>query len=117
MYVTRETEPWPLKIKNETKLKLAFQQAVSPSLSATVFWTADIVQEENGQSSSDYKIRELKPDETVDYTWDYPAATNKRIKLLYEGEALPALIDMMAIGVPPPIKVNVSRSLLLAIQY
>lgn len=29
LYISRETEPWPLKIRNETKLKLAFQQAVS----------------------------------------------------------------------------------------
>lgn len=27
-YISRETEPWPLKIRNETNLKLTYQQTV-----------------------------------------------------------------------------------------
>lgn len=29
VYISRETEPWPLKIRNETSLKLGYQQVVS----------------------------------------------------------------------------------------
>ena len=28
-YISRETEPWPLKIRNDTNLKLSYQQVVS----------------------------------------------------------------------------------------
>ena len=53
-------------------------------------------------------LRDINPHSSVDYAWDYPDNRSKRIRLLLEGVPLPQTIDMMAIGVQPPVKVAVS---------
>jgi len=37
LYISRETEPWPLKLRNDTNLKFTFQQAVSVPLDGDLF--------------------------------------------------------------------------------
>lgn len=63
-------------------------------------------EEEPNAQRSDRPIRTLKPHETVDYTWDWPVANKKRIRLVTDEVALPRGIDMMAIGIQPPIKIG-----------
>lgn len=65
-------------------------------------------QADDGGDPSVYKERDLPPGETVDYTWDWPTAKDKRILLAAGDLVLPRPIDIMAIGVQPPIKIPVS---------
>jgi vacuolar protein sorting-associated protein 13A/C len=53
----------------------------------------------------------LPSDTKVDYAWDYPTAENKRIKLMIDGVPLPRTVDMMAIGIQPPMKIPVSLAI------
>ena len=88
LYISRETEPWPLKFENQTGIKITFQQTDG----------------ESGRETS--HVRDIAPHSTVDYAWDYPDARNKRIRLMIDGVPLPKAIDMMAIGIQPPVKVT-----------
>lgn len=97
LYVSRETEPWPLKIRNDTSLDLRFQQ------------TSD-----NGPSEGCIP-RDLPAHASVDYSWDAPAASGKGIQLVLDGVPIPKTIDMMAIGSQPPVKVPVSRWMLVGL--
>jgi vacuolar protein sorting-associated protein 13A/C len=64
-------------------------------------------QDDDG-SKQKHPLRELQPKGEADYAWDYPTAGNKRLQLACDGVPLPRNIDMMAIGIQPPIKVAVS---------
>ncbi|ORX35977.1 putative late endosome to vacuole transport-related protein [Kockovaella imperatae] len=87
LYISRETEPWPLKLKNETNLRFTFQQTDADSAKRST------------------PVRDLEPHGAVDYAWDYPDAPHKRMRLMIEGNPLPKNIDMMAIGIQPPVKI------------
>ncbi|KAL7419546.1 Vacuolar protein sorting-associated protein 13 [Cryptotrichosporon argae] len=89
LFVSRETEPWPLRLRNDTDVPFTFQQT----------------HDDDGTSKEACKARELPPRQTIDYTWDQPTANGKRIRLVADGVPLPSSIDMMAIGVQPPVKV------------
>ncbi|KAL1410608.1 Vacuolar protein sorting-associated protein 13 [Vanrija albida] len=90
IFISRETEPWPIKLRNETNIPFKFKQMQSP---------------EDGGDSQTYVLRDLKPDSEVDYTWDWPVSRNKRLQL-YRGQTLiPRPIDVMAIGVQTPLKI------------
>jgi vacuolar protein sorting-associated protein 13A/C len=52
-------------------------------------------------------VFELPAKTTTDYAWDYPIAENKRIRFMLDGVPLPRPVDMMAIGIQPPMKVPV----------
>lgn len=49
-------------------------------------------------------VRDVPENEAVNYAWDWPTASKKRLRLTVDGVPLPQSIDMMAIGVQPPIK-------------
>ena len=53
-------------------------------------------------------MRDLEAHGKADYAWDYPDAQFKRLRLMIDGVPLPKTIDMMAIGIQPPIKIPVS---------
>jgi hypothetical protein len=67
-----------------------------------------IVQDEDGLKQR-YPVREVGPRCEADYAWDYPTAHSKRIQLSCDGVPMPRNIDIMAIGIQPPMKVSVSR--------
>lgn len=90
LMLSREKDPWPIKLRNDTEIKFTFKQARGP---------------EDGGDPNAFVERELKPHETVEYTWDWPTAQEKRILLSTGGMVLQRPFDIMAIGVQPPIKV------------
>ncbi|EIW72804.1 hypothetical protein TREMEDRAFT_25659 [Tremella mesenterica DSM 1558] len=92
LYVSRETEPWPLKLRNDTNLKFQFRQVSDDT------------------SPRDCPVRDLPPHGNVEYTWDYPTASNKHLQLALDGVPVPGGIDMLAIGVQPPIRVPSRQS-------
>lgn len=108
MYISRETEPWPIKLRNNTNLNFTFQQAVSLSF-FNLFILSDVCLEDDETPKDGCSPRPLSAHITAEYTWDYPTAENKRMLLVMDGVPLPRTIDMMAIGVQPPIKLGVSR--------
>lgn len=64
----------------------------------------------------------LPPRSVQNYAWDWPTAGSKRIRLYVDpgnlstgekGVELPNAIDMMAIGIQPPMKVPVSPAMTL----
>ncbi|WWD17860.1 hypothetical protein CI109_102304 [Kwoniella shandongensis] len=93
IYVSRDTDTWPLKLRNDTGLSLKYQQ------------TDDDV------TSQQRPLRSLPARATEDYAWDWPTADNKRIRLFVDpGQGadpvpLPNTVDMMAIGIQTPMKV------------
>lgn len=93
MIISRETDPYPIKLRNTTSLPFKFKQRYNP---------------DDGGDSKVFVERDLNPGETVDYTWDWPTASEKRIVLSTGNLVLPRPIDIMAIGVQPPIKIPVS---------
>lgn len=93
LYVSRESEPWPLKLQNDTATSFAFQQIGDDSL-----------------SDDQCPRRDLPAHGTIEYTWDYPTAANKRIRLFVDGVALDRPIDMMEIGAQPPAKIVPKRA-------
>lgn len=109
-YISRETEPWPLKIRNATNLKLTYQQVVSSLRSPLVCNSAEYRQDDDGTKQK-HSVYEVGPKGEADYTWDIPTAGNKRLQISCDGVPLPKNIDMMAIGIQPPMKVSVSHHL------
>ena len=107
-YLSRETDPWPIKIRNETNLKLSYQQVVrhpGPRV-------GDIADSQDDDGSKQrYPQRQVESRSEADYAWDYPTAPNRRIQLSVDGVPLPRNIDMMAIGIQPPMKVPASHLL------
>ncbi|OCF42293.1 vacuolar protein sorting-associated protein vps13 [Kwoniella heveanensis CBS 569] len=107
-YISRETDNWPLKVRNETGLNLIFQQV-----------------DEDGTRDA-RPVHKLPAKSTEDYAWDWPTAENKRIRLLVDAGShnelvpLPNTVDMMAIGIQPPMKVprmaNLQRSTAVSID-
>nr|XP_019015055.1 vacuolar protein sorting-associated protein vps13 [Kwoniella pini CBS 10737]OCF53836.1 vacuolar protein sorting-associated protein vps13 [Kwoniella pini CBS 10737] len=108
IYVSRDTDQWPLRLRNDTGISLKFQQV-----------------DEDGTRDK-RPLRFLPAKSEQDYAWDWPTATNKRIRLLVENgpdsDPIPLAntIDMMAIGIQPPMKVprtaNSQRSAALSID-
>ncbi|CAK9783702.1 putative late endosome to vacuole transport-related protein [Cutaneotrichosporon oleaginosum] len=90
LYMQREMDPWPIKLRNDTELPFMFKQAQHP---------------EDNTDASVFVERKLMPHETVDYTWDWPTSREKRLLLATGGIVLPRPIDVMAIGVQPPMKI------------
>jgi hypothetical protein len=66
-------------------------------------------QDDDGSKQTN-KVYTLDAKQSNDYVWDNPTAPNRRIQLSCDGVPFPRNIDMMAIGVQPPLKVSV-RSL------
>ncbi|KAK8865949.1 hypothetical protein IAR55_001098 [Kwoniella newhampshirensis] len=93
IFVSRDTDTWPLRLRNDTGLSLKFQQ------------TDDDV------TSQQRPLRSLPARATEDYAWDWPTAENKRIRLYVdpgqgaEPVPLPNTVDMMAIGIQTPMKI------------
>lgn len=90
LFMQGEKDPWPIRLRNDTDLPFMFKQAQQP---------------EDAADSKVFVERELPPHQAVDYTWDWPTSKEKRILLATEGIVLPRPIDVMAIGVQPPIKI------------
>ncbi|WVR05901.1 hypothetical protein IAU60_002927 [Kwoniella sp. DSM 27419] len=92
-YISRDTDSWPLKVRNETGLSMLFQQT------------------DDDGTNDDRPIRSLAAKSTTDYAWDWPTAPNKRIRLWVDAGPgneplpLPNTVDMMAIGIAHPMKV------------
>ena len=103
-YISRETEPWPLRIRNETELNLKYQQVVSILNCLEVPLLT--IQEGDGAKGR-YKSYDLPAKDHSEYVWDYPTAPNKRIQIICDGVPFPRNIDMMAIGVQPPLRLPV----------
>lgn len=93
LFMQREKDPWPIKLRNDTELPFMFKQAQHP---------------EDHTDASVFVERQLAPHETVEYTWDWPTSREKRLLLATGGIVLPRPIDVMAIGVQPPMKIPVS---------
>ena len=58
--------------------------------------------EESQGIAQDRTLKKIRPHETVDYAWDSPAATGKRLRLVADDQE--RIIDIMEIGVQPPFK-------------
>lgn len=109
IFISRETEPWPIKLRNETNIPFTFKQSASSNpMLQDIYWSDTFQQSvEDGGDAQTYVSRDLKPHTDVDYTWDWPVSRNKRL-LLYRGQTMvPRPIDVMAIGVQPPLKIQV----------
>lgn len=101
LYVSKEKDDaWPLRLRNDTNLSLAFQQ---------IDHDPALTDRERARP-----VHFLPPRSVQNYAWDWPTAGNKRIKLYVDpgntssgekGVELPNAIDMMAIGIQPPMKV------------
>ncbi|KIR74970.1 vacuolar protein sorting-associated protein vps13 [Cryptococcus deuterogattii CA1014] len=101
LYVSKENDDaWPLRLRNETDLSLAFQQ---------IDYDPALTDRERARP-----VHLLPPRSVQNYAWDWPTAGNKRIRLYVDpgnlstgekGVELPNAIDMMAIGIQPPMKV------------
>lgn len=95
IFISREKGPWPLRFQNDTNETLTFQQV-----------------DKDGHSPKDRCAPiMLKPHAEAQYAWDYPTAQNKRIQLSIhregtERQPIGRPIDMMAIGIQPPIKIR-----------
>lgn len=96
LYMQRETDPWPIRLRNDTELPFMFKQAQHP---------------DDNTDASVFVEHKLAPHETVEYTWDWPTSPKKLLLLATGGVVLPSPIDVMAIGVQPPIKIPVSFKL------
>ncbi|KAL0252508.1 hypothetical protein I308_101900 [Cryptococcus tetragattii IND107] len=101
LYVSKENDDaWPLRLRNDTDLSLAFQQ---------MDYDPALTDRERARP-----VHLLPPRSVQNYAWDWPTAGNKRIRLYVDpgnlstgekGVELPNAIDMMAIGIQPPMKV------------
>lgn len=65
--------------------------------------------QDDGGRAPDGNERDLPPHEDVEYTWDQPTAGKKRIRISMEGVPLPTLVDIMAMGIQPPVKMVCSQ--------
>ncbi|BEI82300.1 hypothetical protein CcaverHIS002_0301680 [Cutaneotrichosporon cavernicola] len=90
LFMQLETDPWPIKLRNDTALPFMFKQAQHP---------------EDNTDARVFEERRLAPHDTVEYTWDWPTSREKRLLLATGGIVLPRPIDVMAIAVQPPIKI------------
>ncbi|ODO11680.1 hypothetical protein I350_00464 [Cryptococcus amylolentus CBS 6273] len=101
LYISREKEDaWPLRVANDTNIPLAFQQTDRDPV------TTD--------KERQRPVHILPPHSVQNYSWDWPTAPTKQIKLFAnpgdlrkgdKGIELPSSIDLMAIGVQPPMRV------------
>nr|ODO02780.1 vacuolar protein sorting-associated protein vps13 [Cryptococcus depauperatus CBS 7855] len=112
LFISREKDDaWPLRIHNDTDLSLVFQQI-----------DKDPVGSGRGKIRP---IHSLPPHSVQNYAWDWPTSSDKRIMLYTDlgsnnrkGKELRD-IDMMAIGVQTPIKIqggNHQRSATLSVD-
>ncbi|GMK58122.1 hypothetical protein CspeluHIS016_0501540 [Cutaneotrichosporon spelunceum] len=90
LFMQVETDPWPIKLRNDTDMPFMFKQSQNP---------------DDDADASVFVERKLPPHETVDYAWDWPTSREKRVLLATGGIVLSRPIDVMAIGVQPPIKI------------
>lgn len=96
IYISRETDPWPLRLQNDTNYQLSFKQ----------------VDKDGQQPDERCKRIVLDPHSVKGYTWDCPTDLNKRIQLYLhrpqgaESQPVGRPVDMMAIGVQPPVKLR-----------
>ncbi|KLO14457.1 hypothetical protein SCHPADRAFT_996578 [Schizopora paradoxa] len=79
--------PWPFVIENESDFEVSFGQA-------------DAVHERPEQSN----LYKLQPHSRMSYAWDFPSADDKKIYIQSGNRA--RRIDIMEIGVLPPLKLH-----------
>ncbi|SNX84266.1 related to VPS13 - involved in regulating membrane traffic [Melanopsichium pennsylvanicum] len=91
--LSQENGPWPYMLRNESDYTVQFMQA-----------TERIDEDGSGKRIDEAvgKRYELKPRSKMKYAWDYPAATNKMIKLVINGRE--RNINMLEIGSLLPFK-------------
>lgn len=118
VHLSEETDPWPFKIQNETDEDFQFGQTVRVILPLAAlqvpgadeprrrlsFLLQDVKTIE-GVSDGPRKTRTLHtvhPFASANYTWELPAETNKRLKIIANGRE--RLVDVMEIGVLAPFR-------------
>lgn len=87
LFFSEEKSAWPLRLRNETNFRFKFCQTEDKTSSGL---------------AQDRQMIAIDPHASVDYAWDSPAASNKRIRL-QSGEH-ERIVDIMEIGVQPPFK-------------
>jgi hypothetical protein len=70
-----------------------------------------LILQDDDESKQRYPHRDVGPRCDADYAWDYPTAPSKRLQFSCDGVPLPRNIDIMAIGIQPPMKVSVSLAI------
>lgn len=91
--LSQEDGPWPFMLRNESDYTVQFMQATERS------------DEEGGGKRVDEAVGkryELKPRSKMKYAWDYPAATDKMIKLVINGRE--RNVNILEIGSLLPFK-------------
>ncbi|KAJ9118150.1 hypothetical protein QFC22_004053 [Naganishia vaughanmartiniae] len=89
LFVYEETEQWPIQIRNETNIRMKFRQ------------TEDVTYTPPPQ---DRQYEDLPAFATIPFSWDYPSARSKKIRIAVGGNERD--IDVMEIGILSPWKLS-----------
>ena len=92
IYLKRDLDPWPFKIENNSSTPIEIWQSTTEGY--------DNLSMMPGLIAKRYKV---KPDSIMDYTWDAPAETDKKLRLKAPG-GKDRSIDLMEIGALPPYR-------------
>lgn len=88
LFIHEETDQWPIQIRNETNMRMKFRQTEDTQYTP---------------QPQDREFEDLPGYSTIPFSWDYPAARNKKIRLAVGGNERD--IDVMEIGILPPWKI------------
>jgi vacuolar protein sorting-associated protein 13A/C len=88
LFIHEETEQWPIQIRNETNVRMRFRQTEDTQYTPP---------------PQDRQYEDLPGYATIPFSWDYPAARSKKIRLAVGNNERD--IDVMEIGILPPWKI------------
>ncbi|CED84268.1 Vacuolar protein sorting-associated protein [Phaffia rhodozyma] len=88
---SKESEPWPFRIQNETSTEISFCQSQ--------IRTADNPREAPRPQRRVFKVA---PFCSANWTWEFPAEHDKRLKIIANGKE--RLVDVMEIGALTPFR-------------
>ncbi|TIC36939.1 hypothetical protein E3Q08_04156 [Wallemia mellicola] len=92
VYLKRDTDPWPFKIENNSDSGIEIWQSTTEGY--------DNLSMMPGLKSKRYRV---DPRSSMDYAWDAPAETDKKLRLKAQG-GKERSIDLMEIGALPPYR-------------
>ncbi|KAI5452535.1 Vacuolar protein sorting-associated protein 13, variant 2 [Naganishia albida] len=88
LFIHEETDQWPIQVRNETNMRMKFKQTEDTQYTPP---------------PQDRQYEDLPGFSTIPFSWDYPAARDKKIRLAVGG--IERDIDVMEIGILPPWKI------------
>lgn len=89
LFIYEETEQWPIQIRNETNIRMKFRQTEDATYTPP---------------PQDRQYEDLPGYATIPFSWDYPSARSKKIRLAVAGNERD--IDVMEIGILSPWKLS-----------